>query len=39
MEVHSSHSDIVEQLETSIHDLSINGMFYNRKWLENTYRI
>ena len=29
MEGHSSHSDIVEQLETSVHDLSINGMFYN----------
>ena len=29
MEVHSSRSDIVEQLETSVHYLSINGMFYN----------
>ena len=29
MEVNSSHSDIVEQLETSVHDLSRNGMFYN----------
>ena len=35
MEVHSSHSDIVEQLETSVHDLSINGMFYNRKYIQD----
>ena len=35
IEVHSSHSDIVEQLETSVHDLSINDMFYNWKYIQD----